>query len=248
MEDNLTTRQIQELLQVDRITIYRMLQDGRLKGVKIGQQWRFPRREVDRLLAGQETAPETARPDASATFPTHCLQTIQDLFSEVSQIGALIVDLQGQPLTQMSHACDFCQAMLASPLGMAACRTCWKDFFVHAAAGSKFFTCFAGLNYVGAPILDRGDVAGMFLVGPFYWQAADPREEAERLRRLADTYALPLESLRSAARSIPVIVPEQQAQIESWPFTAARAVQGILAERTGFMERLRQIANLSQIS
>jgi excisionase family DNA binding protein len=38
----LTTRQVQNILQVDRITIYRMLQDGRLKGVKIGQQWRFP--------------------------------------------------------------------------------------------------------------------------------------------------------------------------------------------------------------
>ena len=46
----LTTRQVQELLRVDRITVYRMLNDGRLKGVKIGQQWRFPAREVERLL------------------------------------------------------------------------------------------------------------------------------------------------------------------------------------------------------
>jgi excisionase family DNA binding protein len=50
MDDLLTTRQVQEILQVDRITIYRMLQDRRLKGVKIGQQWRFARREVERLL------------------------------------------------------------------------------------------------------------------------------------------------------------------------------------------------------
>ncbi len=49
MEDLLTTREVQELLKVDRITIYRMLQDGRLHGMKIGQQWRFPKR-VERLL------------------------------------------------------------------------------------------------------------------------------------------------------------------------------------------------------
>ena len=34
MTDLLTTRQVQDILKVDRITIYRMLQDGRLKGVK----------------------------------------------------------------------------------------------------------------------------------------------------------------------------------------------------------------------
>ena len=40
MENYLTTKQVQDLFKVDRITIYRMLQDGRLKGVKIGNQWR----------------------------------------------------------------------------------------------------------------------------------------------------------------------------------------------------------------
>ncbi|MCA9947998.1 MAG: helix-turn-helix domain-containing protein, partial [Anaerolineales bacterium] len=38
MEDLLTTRQVQELLQVDRTTVYRMRKDGRLTGVKVGQQ------------------------------------------------------------------------------------------------------------------------------------------------------------------------------------------------------------------
>jgi excisionase family DNA binding protein len=59
MTDLLTTRQVQEILKVDRITIYRMLQDGRLKGVKIGQQWRFARREVERLLQQEVVLTET---------------------------------------------------------------------------------------------------------------------------------------------------------------------------------------------
>ena len=49
MDDLLTTRQVQQLLKVDRITVYRMVQDGRLKGIKIGQQWRFPLSEVEHL-------------------------------------------------------------------------------------------------------------------------------------------------------------------------------------------------------
>jgi excisionase family DNA binding protein len=40
MEDLLATRQPQDILQIDRVTIYRMLEDGRLRGVKVGGKWR----------------------------------------------------------------------------------------------------------------------------------------------------------------------------------------------------------------
>ena len=45
MAELLTTKQLEDLLKIDRITVYRMLNDGRLKCVKIGNQWRFPRNE-----------------------------------------------------------------------------------------------------------------------------------------------------------------------------------------------------------
>ena len=38
MPNLLTAKEVQELLSVDRTTIYRMLKDGRLKGVKVGNQ------------------------------------------------------------------------------------------------------------------------------------------------------------------------------------------------------------------
>ncbi|MGB9754636.1 helix-turn-helix domain-containing protein [Roseiflexus castenholzii] len=43
MNDLLTTREVQDLLKLDRTTVYRMLKEGRLTGVKVGQQWRFHR-------------------------------------------------------------------------------------------------------------------------------------------------------------------------------------------------------------
>lgn len=247
MEELLTTRQVLEILKVDRITVYRMLQDGRLKGVKIGQQWRFPRREVDQLLNREPQAPASNQTEPDSAFPTHCVQTIQDLFSDVSRIGAFILDRDGEPVTQMSGPCAFCHAMMASPAGQAACRACWKEFGEQSAAGDKYFTCHAGLNHVGAPITVKGERIGLFLVGPFYWQAADPREQAERVRRLASLHNLPGDTLQEAAQNVPVIPPERREQLEAWPFTAARAVQSILIERTGFMDRLRQIADLTQL-
>src|SRR5947209_1519359 len=60
MSELLTVKEVQELLKVDRITVYRMLKDGRLTGVKIGHQWRFSRQEIDSLLSG---APHPLRAD-----------------------------------------------------------------------------------------------------------------------------------------------------------------------------------------
>src|ERR1035437_10539489 len=128
MEDFLTARQVQDILKVDRITVYRMLQDGRLKGVKIGQQWRFSRREFERMLEGEIPYDETAQQSTDPGFPTHCVQTIQDLYSEVSQIGTIMVDQKGDPLTQVSHACSFCRAILSCPSGREACQTSWQAF------------------------------------------------------------------------------------------------------------------------
>ena len=67
MAELLTTKQLEDLLKIDRITVYRMLNDGRLKGVKIGNQWRFPQNEIDRLL-GEET--EDDIPEDSAAILT----------------------------------------------------------------------------------------------------------------------------------------------------------------------------------
>jgi excisionase family DNA binding protein len=246
MDDFLTARQVQDLLKVDRITVYRMLQDGRLKGVKIGQQWRFHRREVDRLLSSAPAGPNL--PSGDGSFPTHCVQTIQDLFAEVGQVSALVLDGQGRALTSASRPGPLYQALVETTAGQEAYRACWREFAQAGLAGSRFFTCPAGLQYVAAPIHDRGEPAGLFLAGQFYWQAPDPREEAERVRRLAETYHLPLEALQRAAAAVPVIDPAQHARVESWPALAARAVESILNERTGFIERLQRIANLTQLT
>lgn len=247
MDELLTTRQVQDILKVDRITVYRMLQDGRLKGVKIGQQWRFPQSEVDRLLGRREDDAEALTAEGGAGFPIHCMQTIQDLFAEVSRIPALVVDMDGEPLTRPSAPCAFCQALMNSPAGYAACRASWRSFAAGSRNGSQYFTCHAGLQYVGAPLQDKSGQVGLFLVGQIYWQPPDPREENERIRRLAQISGVPPTSLHEAAASIQIIPPEQHGQVETWPFSAARAVNSILRERVGFIERLRQIANLTQI-
>ena len=247
MTDYFTTRQVLDLLKVDRITIYRMLQDGRLRGVKIGQQWRFARHEVERLLTGSSQAEPPVSPNAEAAFPIRCMQSIQDLFADLSHMSALVVDKNGLPVTQLSGACAFCRHIMSSPEGAAACQGTWRMIASLGGEVVKSATCHAGLQYTSAPIMENEQPAGYFIAGQFYWHAPEPREQAERLRRLAAQFNLSLEALLEAVESVTIIPEGKQSQAERWPQTAAHAVEHTVKERTGLIQRLQQIANLTQI-
>ena len=248
MNDLLTTRQVQEILKVERITIYRMLQDGRLNGIKIGQQWRFPFREIERLLGNKVVPGTMSSSDNIPNFPTHCVQTIQDLFSSVAQISAVVLDMQGGMLTRMSRPCHLYTLLASTAHGLQASRSSFMSFAKENLNGKTFFTCFAGLQYIGAPIYDKGIQTGVFLVGHFYWQTPDLNEERLRLSRLATTCGLNIDHLQLAAREIMVIEPQQHAIVENWPYQASLAVQSILQERVTFVERFRQIASLTNVT
>lgn len=225
-----------------------MLQDGRLKGVKVGQQWRFPRREIDRVVGG-EASKESSHLSASQdpTYPVHCVQTIQDLFSDVSQISAMTVDADGEPVTEISHPCSFCQMILSRPAGSDACQATWRG--IAGSGGNGQFTgCHAGLLYTPTPVLDKGGQTGTYLIGPFLLKAYENEEAAAQARQLAARFGLPKEALQQALSAVPVIGPERQPYLKTWPAAAVKAVQSILIERRGFIERLQQIANLTQFS
>ena len=128
MEDFLTTRQVLDILKVDRITIYRMLNDGRLKGTKIGQQWRFSRAEVESLLNGEKSAVANTKTADDSGLPVHCLQAIQDLFAAVSQYSAVLISPQGDLITEISNPCRFCQIFRSNPAAADACRSSQVGF------------------------------------------------------------------------------------------------------------------------
>ena len=248
MDELLTTRQVQDLLKVDRITIYRMLQDGRLKGVKIGQQWRFPRANVDRLLTSGTSFETNAAAELTAAFPAHCVQPVQDLFAEVSGLSAVILDLEGAPQTEISNPCEFCRLLWKSERGRTACLTNWQKFAQQAAEGKNQLTCHAGLNYWVHPVVENSKLVGWFISGGCLQQPVESAQAQQRLVELSRQFEIPLQALQNAFKNIPLIPAEMRTRVNSWPAVAARAVEGILRERTSFIERLQQIANLTQIS
>ena len=222
MTELLTTRQVQDLLKVDRITIYRMLNDGRLIGVKIGQQWRFHKHTVERLLGNARLISSPPPENDSGMFPTHCIQPIQNLFTQISQVGAVVVDNAGAPITEPSTPCDLCRQMLADKDGAAACRRSWSE--IAAADGFGPFTCHAGLNYLRHPIHSEGQQVGWILVGHICWHAM---EEAQ----------LPGRALTEAERR----------DLPEWASHAGHAIEAIINERAAMLERFQAIADITKL-
>ncbi|MGH8591045.1 MAG: helix-turn-helix domain-containing protein [Gammaproteobacteria bacterium] len=51
MRDVMTIDQLAEYLQIPKSTLYKLVQDGKVPGKKVGRQWRFHREAVDAWLA-----------------------------------------------------------------------------------------------------------------------------------------------------------------------------------------------------
>lgn len=251
MDDLLTTKELQELLKVDRTTVYRMLKDGRLTGIKIGEQWRFSREEVNHLLSGSPppvaSVPASPGPRPGTVLPLHCVQRIQNVFADVAGTGAVTTDPAGQPLTEMSNSCRFCSLILASESGRRACAASWAKLSEQSGRTPRFATCHAGLQYARARIEFNGKLEAMLISGQFYVETPTPDEEAARIQHLAEQYGLDPETLTEAAQEIQVLDAHKQSRIGEWLEGVAHTFEEIGYERAELMGRLQRIAEMSTL-
>ena len=245
MDDLLTTKELQDLLKIDRTTVYRMLNDGRLTGVKVGGQWRFPRKEVDAILEGKPAAPPALNPNV---LPLPCVQSIQNVFAEVAEIGAVTTAPDGEPLTEVSNACAFCQLILSSESGRQACMASWRELAAKPEHRTQFVSCHAGLQYARARIEVDGNFVAMLVSGQFHAQAPTPDEEAATVSRLAAAHGLEAAALAAAARELPVLSRKNQARIGGWLEAVAHTFEEIGHERSELMRRLKRIAEMSALN
>ena len=74
----LTMAQAIDLLKTTRPTFYRWLRAGKIKGMKVGRQWRFRPEDVQRFMAGEE--PRIA-------LPTSPMPLIETLEAKLEQAG-----------------------------------------------------------------------------------------------------------------------------------------------------------------
>ena len=247
MNELLTTKQVQDQLQVDRTTIYRMLKDGRLQGVKVGQQWRFPRPEVDALLTGTP-APSRDTPRLSKEIlPVQCLQSIQDVSAEAVEVGAIITDTDGQPITEISNSCTFCNLILSTESGQQACIQSWRELADEHEKLPHFSTCHAGFQYARARIEADGESPAMFVAGQFFTSPVDPAVRQTQIEKLAKKHGLDAAELAAVDGSQRILGDETQVKITHWLQKLADTFTLISLERADMLNRLQRIASISAL-
>lgn len=247
MKAFLTSRQVEELLNVDRTTIYRMLNDGRLKGVKIGKHWRFALQEVEELMSGNINSRSEDQSEIVEALPVHCMQPIQDVFAEIAQVGSVLTDKDGIPITKISNAGDFCKLILGSEEGRQACYLSWKKLASQKEIAPEFTTCHAGLKYARARIEINNELIAILVTGQFYLEIPESEEEDKRLRHLSSMYHINYDILKLAAKNISVLESRNIPQISGWLEKVAKTFEQISSERADLMTRLKQISKMSEI-
>ena len=247
MDDLLTTRQLQELLQVDRITIYRMLNDGRLRGFKVGGQWRFSHREIEAWLQEQQRQPNPAdsSPAASGSVPSSnevlhlsCVQAIQGVCAEALDIGVVTTDLDGNPLTEISNSREFCELILSTAEGQRRCAADWK-----LTSKGQVSTCHAGLLCTSALI----EIDGQPVAIAAGCQMASRVPAAEELTALSAELSLDAGELTTLASTVHLASDETLDRAGSLLQRAAAAFSEIGQERLKLLSRLQHIAEMSQV-
>ena len=256
MDTLLTTKDVQELLKVDRITIYRMLKDGRLTGIRVGSQWRFSQKEVQAMISfgPEKNEPDTLIVDIDESIdptaqmlPLYCVKTLQDVFAEIAQVGSVTTDPNGIPITEISNLTPFCALMLSNKTGRARCIASWKNLAEKSKLNGNFHTCHAGLNYAAANIEIDGAFVALLITGQFYAQNPDPIEVEKRLKNIAEEYGIDLVTLTQAARLLNVLPEVTRSHIFRWLEKVAGTFGHLGQERTEMVNRLRQIAAMSSI-
>lgn len=260
MPDFLTTRQLQAMLQVDRTTIYRMADAGRIPALKVGNQWRFPRQPVENWLQSQDSALSSASSSVPLSalsspaldvqsvrrlIPLDCVQPMQDLFAETLGVMVIVTDLLGEPITRPSHPCGFYTAAAVSPHFHRLCAAHWAQLAQEPGLQPRFAETHWGLLCARALIRVGAELGAMLVVGgiaPDAWPPSDAR-----LAEIAATLEIDPATLRGHLHEVYVLDTPRRDQVLGFIQRMADVIAHIVHERQTLVAKLHDIAELSQV-
>lgn len=176
----LSAQQVQDLLHVDRSTVYRMAEDGRLPAIKVGRQWRFPAARINALLSGtdeQADPPRTADglpPEArgnahvaqGAPLPDPAVaRAVVQVAADLLGVMMVLTDMQGRPLIEVSNPCPWFADRLDDPALLTACIQEWRQLADDVVLEPRFHTGPFGFQCARAFVRSGTSLVAMVLAG-----------------------------------------------------------------------------------
>lgn len=240
----LTAKDVQTILEVDRSTVYRMADTGRLPAIKVGRQWRFPADQVEQWLVAQNAAvvldtavaPSRHGETLADQIPLDCIQIIQDTYAKALGIMIIITDMKGQPATQLSNPCGLFEALQDTPQLWEKCTAHWQEMAEGLSLKPKFMEGYLGLLCARAYIRTGAELKGMVFVGgiaPEKWPPPAPA-----LHHLAADLSVDFDLLNENTAAVYFLNNDQQDHVLSLVQPIADVVSHVLHERYSLLQKL----------
>ena len=179
----LRAEEVGELFKVDRSTVYRMAEGGRLPAFRIGRQWRFPADAIEHLVRAEHPIAVSADEDhesmervVAASLP------FIDVAARMLGVMIIATDMDGRPVGELVNPCPWFAEHEGEAEFMTTCLEFWKrladdpDFAVGFHRGPLDVACARTFVRVGPRLV------GTLLAGGVDPTGNDPRP----LHRLSD--------------------------------------------------------------
>ncbi len=170
----MSAEDVEAVLGVDKSTIYRMAQDGRLPAIKVGRQWRFPAQAIQELLGGAGvSAPINPRPalatrQSGAPLSAAAAATLQpliDLAAELLGVMMVVTDMEGNPATDVANPCAWFAERQDDPELLEECVEDWKALAGEQGFSPAFREGPHGFECARALVREGNHLVGMVLAG-----------------------------------------------------------------------------------
>jgi excisionase family DNA binding protein len=261
MSEFLTTRQLQEILHVDRTTIYRMVEDGRVPAVRVGNQWRFPRRAIESWLKTESEASVAADAGTASTvaglanagnaisidklLPAECVLKIQDAFADLLGVTLVLTNLAGEPLLPYSNLSGLLRLAVQSAAGQQWCEKEWAALATSPSVMPQLVRGHLGLLHTRGLVRVGSEIKAMVVaagIAPEQW----PPDECD-VARLAELLDVDEKELRRQIGDVHRLDAAGQQNMLVHVQRVADIVAHIISERNLLFARLQHIADLSHI-
>jgi len=174
----LTARQVQEILHIDRSTVYRMAETGRLPAIRVGKQWRFRADEIlavvadgspSRVPVQSYDAPASHDPGSSVGGTVNvnraAAEAVTAVAAELLGVMMLVTDMDGHQITPIANPCPWFTEHGDDPEVLATCIDEWHQLAENHRFDPEFRVGAAGFECARVFIRSGRELTGMVLAG-----------------------------------------------------------------------------------
>jgi two-component system LytT family sensor kinase len=139
-------------------------------------------------------------------FQDGILDKLQKTIAKATGLALVTVNYRGEPVSEMTHFCNFCQSIRADKKSLSTCTTSDAYGCIQAAINQHrhIYFCHRGLLEMAVPIMVEGHYIGGFIGGQM--RCDDAPASTIRLEKLNDAALTPLtEKQRQDFEKVPKI-------------------------------------------